>query len=34
MAEYTQPEPVVQITDVRELARDLVVIPDRPRPAP
>jgi glyoxylase-like metal-dependent hydrolase (beta-lactamase superfamily II) len=26
---YTYPEPVIQITGVRELARDLVVIPDR-----
>jgi glyoxylase-like metal-dependent hydrolase (beta-lactamase superfamily II) len=29
MAEYLMPEPVVQVTDVRELARDLVVIPNR-----
>jgi glyoxylase-like metal-dependent hydrolase (beta-lactamase superfamily II) len=28
MADYPYPDPVVQITDVRELARDLVVIPD------
>jgi glyoxylase-like metal-dependent hydrolase (beta-lactamase superfamily II) len=29
MAEYPYPDPTVEITDVRELARDLVVIPDR-----
>jgi glyoxylase-like metal-dependent hydrolase (beta-lactamase superfamily II) len=29
MAGYTLPEPVVQISDERELARDLVVIPNR-----
>ncbi|MFE2637117.1 MBL fold metallo-hydrolase [Streptomyces scopuliridis] len=29
MAEYTMPDPVVDVTDVRELARDLVVIPNR-----
>jgi glyoxylase-like metal-dependent hydrolase (beta-lactamase superfamily II) len=29
MAEYPYPDPVVQITDVPELARDLVVIPNR-----
>ncbi|MFE2493089.1 MBL fold metallo-hydrolase [Streptomyces scopuliridis] len=29
MAEYTMPDPVVHVTDVRELARDLVVIPNR-----
>ncbi|MEO3858892.1 MBL fold metallo-hydrolase [Acrocarpospora sp. B8E8] len=29
MAEYPFPEPVVRITDVRELARDLVVIPNQ-----
>ncbi|GAA1014746.1 MBL fold metallo-hydrolase [Acrocarpospora pleiomorpha] len=29
MAEYLYPEPVVRITDARELARDLVVIPNR-----
>ena len=29
MAEYPYPDPVVQISDVRELARDLVVIPNQ-----
>jgi glyoxylase-like metal-dependent hydrolase (beta-lactamase superfamily II) len=29
MAEYPYPDPIVQITDVQELARDLVVIPNR-----
>lgn len=29
MAEYVLPEPVVQVSDVQELARDLVVIPNR-----
>ncbi|GAA0978434.1 MBL fold metallo-hydrolase [Acrocarpospora macrocephala] len=29
MAEYPYPEPVVRITDARELARDLVVIPNQ-----
>jgi glyoxylase-like metal-dependent hydrolase (beta-lactamase superfamily II) len=29
MSDYPYPDPVVQVTDVRELARDLVVIPDR-----
>jgi hypothetical protein len=29
MAEYVSPEPVVQISRVQELARDLVVIPNR-----
>lgn len=29
MAEYTQPDPIVQIADIQELARDLVVIPSR-----
>ncbi|MFE4537121.1 MBL fold metallo-hydrolase [Streptomyces scopuliridis] len=29
MAEYTMPDPVVRVTDVQELARDLVVIPNR-----
>lgn len=29
MADYTYPDPVVAITDVREVARDLVVVPDR-----
>ena len=29
MAEYPYPEPVVQVADVQELARDLVVIPNR-----
>jgi len=29
MAEYPYPEPVVQIADVRELARDLVMIPNQ-----
>ncbi|MGP3924635.1 MBL fold metallo-hydrolase [Streptomyces sp. 8N616] len=29
MAGYTMPEPVVQATGIQELARDLVVIPDR-----
>jgi glyoxylase-like metal-dependent hydrolase (beta-lactamase superfamily II) len=29
MAEYALPEPVVQVTDVQEIARDLVVIPNR-----
>ncbi|MEV4969559.1 MBL fold metallo-hydrolase [Streptomyces scopuliridis] len=29
MAEHTMPDPVVRVTDVQELARDLVVIPNR-----
>jgi len=29
MADYPYPEPVVQVADVQELARDLVVIPNR-----
>lgn len=29
MAEYPYPDPVVQVTDVQEVARDLVVIPNR-----
>ncbi len=29
MAEYELPDPVVQISDVQELAADLVVIPNR-----
>ncbi|MEV0348910.1 MBL fold metallo-hydrolase [Nonomuraea sp. NPDC050680] len=29
MAEFVLPDPVVQVTDVQELARDLVVIPNR-----
>ncbi|MFI7143459.1 MBL fold metallo-hydrolase [Nonomuraea sp. NPDC050022] len=29
MAEFVLPDPVVQLTDVQELARDLVVIPNR-----
>jgi glyoxylase-like metal-dependent hydrolase (beta-lactamase superfamily II) len=29
MAEYPYPDPIVEITGVRELARDLVVAPDR-----
>jgi hypothetical protein len=29
MAEYPYPDPVVQVADARELARDLVVIPNR-----
>lgn len=29
MAEHVLQDPVVQVTEVRELARDLVVIPDR-----
>jgi hypothetical protein len=29
MPEYPYPDPIVQITDVQELARDLVVIPNR-----
>jgi hypothetical protein len=29
MAEYPYPDPIVQVADVQELARDLVVIPSR-----
>ena len=29
MADYPYPDPIVQVTDVQELARDLVVIPNR-----
>jgi hypothetical protein len=29
MADYPYPDPVVQVTDAQELARDLVVIPNR-----
>lgn len=29
MAEYPYPDPIVQVTDVQEVARDLVVIPNR-----
>jgi hypothetical protein len=29
LPEYPYPDPIVQITDVQELARDLVVIPNR-----
>jgi hypothetical protein len=29
MAEYPYPDPIVQVADVQELARDLVVIPNR-----
>lgn len=29
MAEHTMPDPVVHVTDIQELARDLVVIPNR-----
>lgn len=29
MAEYVLPEPVVDVSQVQELARDLVVIPNR-----
>jgi glyoxylase-like metal-dependent hydrolase (beta-lactamase superfamily II) len=29
MADYSYPDPIVQVTDVQELARDLVVIPNR-----
>jgi glyoxylase-like metal-dependent hydrolase (beta-lactamase superfamily II) len=29
MADYPYPDPIVQVTDVHELARDLVVIPNR-----
>jgi hypothetical protein len=29
MAEYPYPDPIVQVTDVQDLARDLVVIPNR-----
>jgi len=29
MSEYPYPDPIVQITDVQEIARDLVVIPNR-----
>ena len=33
MADYPYPDPIVQVTDVQELARDLVVIPNRRRAA-
>jgi hypothetical protein len=29
MAEYPYPDPIVQVTDVQDLARDLLVIPNR-----
>jgi glyoxylase-like metal-dependent hydrolase (beta-lactamase superfamily II) len=29
MADYSYPDPIVQVTDVQELARDVVVIPNR-----
>jgi glyoxylase-like metal-dependent hydrolase (beta-lactamase superfamily II) len=29
MSQYTYPDPVVEVTDVQELARDLVVVPNR-----
>jgi hypothetical protein len=29
MADYPYPDPIVQVTDAQELARDLVVIPNR-----
>jgi hypothetical protein len=28
MAEYPYPDPIVQVTDVQDLARDLLVIPN------
>jgi hypothetical protein len=30
MPEYSGPDPVVEITGVTEVARDLVVVPNRP----